>query len=638
MEDQALLDAVRAGFATVAVPEAVREEALTRFSRHLAQRPEDRAQLASLVQRGAFDELVDQFYRVLPFGTGGRRGRMGLGPNRLNPDAVASSVQGHVHWLRERFQGALSVVVAYDGRVFQDVGEVYDRSLPNPLLGVSSRDLAHLAARVYAANGLSVWLLPEDSERYLATPELSFLVRTLGAVGGLNLSASHNPPDDNGVKVYDHVGGQAVPPDDQTLVEEVERVEAIEVLSWEEACASGRLHWLTDAHHQAYLDAVLVSGRRSAVGPRVVFTALHGVGHFTVAEALEKAGVEVVREPEQCQVDGGFPTVPGGVANPEVPAALERAVALGEEVGAELVLGADPDADRIGCVVRTGAGWRFLNGNEIGTLVVHHGLAHARSERPIVLQTEVTSGFISRMARARGAQVVDHLLVGFKYIGAGLDALERTGHFASATGTLDDFVAGVEESHGVLTTAAMRDKDAATGALYLVEAAAEAAESGRTLVDVLEALWDTHGRVHNDLRSLVLAGAVGRARIQQIQASLRAQPPTVLAGLDITAMHDRQDPSGPLGPIVCDTDLAGRDVLVFELGDEARVVLRPSGTEPKTKVYVETRARPGEAAAEAGPRLAALATRLGDAMLATVLERVGLALPEGSSGKATVTV
>jgi phosphoglucomutase/phosphomannomutase len=596
-----------------------------------------RPQIEGLIQRGAWDLLLESFYQLIPFGTGGRRGPVGVGPNRINPWTIATSVQGHVDYLRDRFPRVahLGVVVAYDVRCFRDRNGLYDPVRPNPLLGMTSRDLAELAARVYAANGVRVHIQRRGDPRYVSTPELSFAIRALRAEAGLNVSASHNPPDDNGGKFYNDVGGQEIPPDDEAMVARVEQVTQVHLLSWQKAKDSGMLATLSDEVHRGYLHEVASRSLAPSRSAKVVFTPLHGSGVGTVPEVLRSVGFDVVLVEAQVAPDGDFPTVPFRTPNPEVPRSMDIAVALAEQVHGDVVMATDPDADRIGAVVRHGGGWRFLSGNEIATLVVHHAIARGpwNGHRPLILQTEVTSGFVSRLARALGAQVVDNLLVGFKYIGDALRQIEATGRFAGLEASVEDFAAGVEESHGILVTPHIRDKDAAGGALYLAEAAAVAKDEGRTLVDVLEDLWRQYGYVSNRLVSTAMRGAVGRARIQAVQDSFRDRPPSRIGGLDVTAFLDRRDPSGPFGPIKSETDRASRDVLVFELGEDARVILRPSGTEPKNKAYVEVRGRKGvgDLVAERA-RVDAEAERLAEAFVDEMLGRVGLILPSWAHG------
>lgn len=621
------------GFVDLAVPDARKQAALAALERWTTDPvfADDRPQIEGLVARGAWDPLLDAFHQVLPFGTGGRRGPVGIGPNRIHPWTVATAVQGHAELLCER-SASPSVVLAYDVRVFRDLGGVYDPARPNRLIGLSSRDFAEIAARVYAANGVRVRLQRRGEAAFLATPVLSFGIRHYGADAGLVISASHNPPDDNGVKMYDRRGGQEIPPDDERLVERVAAVTEIRDLSWQRAKDSGLLEWIDDDLLDAFTAHVAGRSRtpwcRSA---KVAYTALHGTGRWSVVPTLERAGFSVRTVVSQNAADGAFPTVPFRAPNPEAPRVFDVALAELGDSGVDLVLATDPDADRIGCMVRHDGGWRFLSGNDIAAIVVDHALADRSGG--IVVRTEVTTGLVSRIARARGATVIDHLLVGFKYIGDVLAKLEDTGRYGDVTGEVADFVAGVEESHGVLISAGMRDKDAAGGALYLAEAASLAHDQGKTLIDVLEGLWAEHGFVANKLVSVAMKGAVGRARIAAIQDSFRASPPTEIGGRPVIAMYDRRDPNGPFGAIVSNTDAASRDVLVFDLGEAARVILRPSGTEPKTKVYVEFRGERG--AADLGAEATACtlaAASLAEAFVAEMLARVDIRLPAWAHG------
>lgn len=626
-----LLAAARVGFAGLKVSPVLQERALEHLERWLREPPfaAYRYQLRALIARERWDLLLDSFYQVLPFGTGGRRGPVGIGPNRFNPWTLATSVQGHAAWLRNKYgERQLTVVLAWDVRQFRDLGGHLVPGEPNPVLDLSSRAFADIAAEVYAAAGVLVYL--SEPGRTLSTPELSFAIRHLGADGGLNISASHNPPDDNGSKFYNRSGSQDIPPDDEDMANEVERVAHIERLPLDRARKVGLVRELGPEVHEAYIAANLSTALRpDARSAKVAFSGLHGLGRDTVVPVLERAGFQVVVEPSQSTLDGAFPNVPFRAPNPEVRRSLDAVIAFGEQQGADIALATDPDADRIGLAVRhPGPGapgtWRFVNGNEIAALICATTLRHGHFPRPLVLTTDVTSLLLTRVAQALGARVKGDLLVGFKYIGDALNQIEAHGQFAGIDATLSDFALGAEESHGVLVTPAMRDKDAAGGALRLAEMASLEKEQGKTLVDALEALWRQVGYVHNELVSTLMRGAEGRARIRAIQQSLREHPPTTIGGRAVTAFHDRQDPSGPLGPIRSETDRASRDVLVFWLGDDARIVLRPSGTEPKNKVYVEVAGPPGE------PDIAALAGRARDLASAFTLEmlhRVGLSLP-----------
>ena len=630
--------------------------------------------IAALVYRERWDLLLDSFYQVLPFGTGGRRGPVGIGPNRYNPWTLGASVQGHAIWLRARVAARepardftarpLNVVVAYDVRRYLDANGTYAvlkaDGVPNPCVGLSSRDFAELACGVYAALGVHSTILPASSDTFVSTPELSFAIRHLAADAGLNISASHNPPDDNGGKFYNALGGQEVPPHDETMADEVDRVGEVAMIEFSAAAERGFVHDYTLDAHDGY---VAVNQRpvysRTPAHLRkdvhVVFTALHGTGDTTVVEVLRAAGYRVTLEPTQASHDGSFPNVPFRAPNPEVRASMGAAVALAEQLDADLVMACDPDADRIGLWARdrevsrpdgSPGGFRFFSGNEIGVLCAEHigrnqaaaGTRGGLTGRGIVMKTEVTTDLIRRVAEHWGYRTVNHLMVGFKYIGDGIHQLESTGAFAGLDGTTSDFTLGVEESHGVLVTTAMRDKDAAGAARLLAEMAlderAQADLSDRegalppTLADALRSIWARHGYVHNELVSTVMRGAAGKGTIDRIQASLRADPPTSVGGLAVTAFADRADPAGPLGPIKSGTDAASRDVLVFQLGDRARVILRPSGTEPKNKIYVEFCGEPGEPSSSAIPRVSAAARNLARSFTQLMLQRVGIDLPD----------
>jgi phosphoglucomutase len=614
-------------FATAGVPVGLAKNALEGARVWLGRSDglQDLDQLVFLLESGRIDALVDAFYQVIPFGTGGRRGAVGLGPNRINPFTVCSSVQGHAQYLRKRFPHRdLSVVIAYDVRVFEDARGVYDPHQPCSVRGLSSRDFAEMAAEVYAGNGVKVTMLPRNSGTWLSTPELSFAIRFLQAQGGLNLSASHNPPDDNGAKVYNHHGGQEIPPFDAQLVDEVSGVETVQRLAWSEALAKGTIVFLPSSLHEAYIAlnlALSVEGSRSA---KIVFTPLHGTADSSLGAVLRAAGFEMMLEPEQSRPDGQFPTVPFGAPNPEVHQAMERAIRLAESLQYDLVMACDPDADRLGVVVKTAKGWRPLTGNEIAVLVTYAALKGPRkTSNSVVMRTEVTTALVSRLAHAHGVQVVDHLLVGFKYIGDGIRALEESGQFGPAIGKAEDFLVGVEESHGVLVTPGIRDKDAAGGALLLAELASSEKDQGRNLVHCLEAIWAEHGCVANVLISTVMRGAAGRQNIEAIQASLRENPPLNIGGRAVNSMRDHQDPTGIHGPIRSDTDFASRNVLSYELEGGARIVVRPSGTEPKTKVYAELFGTPGQSQSD----LTAACRELAHVFARDMMNRIGLSLP-----------
>ena len=547
-------------------------------------------QIEAMAIAEQWDVLFDCFSRHLPFGTGGLRGPVGVGPNRINRYTTARTVQGHCAFLWSTSAKGLKpkVVIAFDVREFQDFRNEYVSDVDTPIFGLTSRQLAEGAAAVYASNGIEVVIQVRGDERFMSTPELSHAVRFYGAQGGLNISASHNPPDDNGLKFYNHHGGQFVPPFDAALTGFVHAVDTVRRMEWDEAVVSGHIHWLHLDSYNAYISLVAQQGESGENSEPVVFTGLHGAGTWSVPPVLRAAGFIVHEVPQQRDADGAFSTVPGRAPNPEIPACMELAIKYAQGTGSRLVLGTDPDADRIGVAVQHGQTWHCLTGNEIAALVVYQALnTHPDPQNALIIKTEVTTRLVSLIAHSYGAKIVDNLLVGFKYIGDGLEQLERSGTFAGVNASVNEFCVGVEESHGILTTPDIRDKDAAGGALLIAQCAMNAQTAGKSLVDVLNDLREEHGSVLNRLTSTVMQGALGRKRIQNIMHSLRQSPPTRVGEFFVTACTDHQDESGPWGVFKSDTDKASRNVLVFHFGDSARVIIRPSGTEPKCKVYGE---------------------------------------------------
>jgi phosphoglucomutase/phosphomannomutase len=592
------------GFRTIEADATLKELAL-KFLRQWLTEAEFvpyRAQLRWLIETNQWPGLLDRFYQILPFGTGGRRGAVGIGPNRMNPWTLRASVQGHCEYLREKYPGAssLRVVLAYDVRQFEDQRRQYNHELPNPVLHLSSRDLAQHAACVYVANGIDAFILPPDSRHFLATPELSFTLRYMNAHGGLNISASHNPPDDNGGKFYDERGGQPVPPDDQIMADLVDQVRVIKSLPWTEAQRCSRLHWLDEAPHRAYIDLCC---KQSLVPPpkleecKIVFTPLHGVGALTAMETLIKQGFCVIPVAEQMTPDGQFTNVTK-TPNPEVPESMDRAAATARTHNADLVLATDPDADRLGAMVPDKHGvWNVINGNQMAALLTHFKLNKLTQQgrlpsSPIVISTEVTTKQVTRIARHFKAQVIDDLLVGFKYIADALWHLEHAGAFEDVSGTPEDFVLAVEESHGVLVTPHIRDKDAAGAALLMAELTLDQKRRQQTVVDYRDRLAREFGYYRNEGVAVFMRGLEGKQEMARMLDRLRATPPRTIAGLQVTDLEDLRDERGRFGPLKGATDAASRNVLQFRCGERARIVLRPSGTEPKAKMYLEASTPP----------------------------------------------
>ncbi len=606
------LAAVRAGFAGIDADPALKEKSAADIGTWLSH-PDYAAykpQIEWLIGGQKWSVLLDSFYQIIPFGTGGRRGAVGVGPNRMNLWSVGASVQGHCEYLKQKFPGTtVSVVLAYDVRQYNDKRGVYNPKLPNPVLGLTSRNFCEYAAGVYAANGIHSHILAADAKRFVSTPELSFSIRHLKAHGGLNMTASHNPPDDNGCKFYDERGAQPVPPEDQIMMELVDQVTHIKTLPWADGVKSGKVHFLDLAVHARYIE---LCKKQSLVPPpkqdelRVVFTPLHGVGHGCAGETLEAAGFKLHLVKEQSTPDGQFPNVTKS-PNPEVPECMDRAEKLATEIGADVVIATDPDADRIGgmaCTTADGKGkHRFLTGQEIAALLTHFKLSRLASAgdlpaSPIVITTEVTTGQITRIARHFGSQIVNDLLVGFKYHADVLWQLESTGQFGEVKGTPADFVIATEESHGILATEHLRDKDSACAALLLAELALHLKRQGRTIPELLGDLARQFGHFKNELQNIVMTGLEGKQNMAKMLDTLRANPPAAIAGLPVTGFEDLRNEDGKMGPFKGETDKAARNFLIFRLtgdGIDAKVCLRPSGTEPKAKAYIEVSCPPPKA-------------------------------------------
>ena len=619
--------------------ESIKEAAIANLDTWLegAKFADYRPQLEDLIAREQWIVLVDSFYQEIPFGTGGQRGPVGIGPNRFNAYTLAGSIQGHAEYLKLQQQqmgwDSFSVVVAYDVRQFNDRKQVYSTDVPNPILGLSSKDFARIAAGVYAANSIIVWMLPDAASAVIPTPELSFLIRHLEAQGGLNISASHNPPDDNGAKLYNFTGGQEVPPNDEEMVKLVAQVDEVKHMDYEEAKAAGCIRFIPDEARKLYIDAILqVSLQREYREATVVFSPLHGAGKYTGGLILEEAGFNVVRVEEQWEDDGNFSTVPNGIANPEEPPAMVTAARIARDVGGDIAMATDPDADRMGAVAPDGDGrWHFLDGNQIGALLASYVLETrtrfgALPPKPLVIKTEVTTSILERIARAFGAHFIGHLLVGFKYIGDILRQIEATGEFEGEAFTLDDYLFGTEESHGYLVTTAVRDKDSAGACLLLAELAAECKSKGITIIDYLNALYERYGFTRNVLVSLAMSGAEGKVRMGEMLDSLRSSPPETIGRWKVSEMIDLRDPESRFGPIKSETDRNGRNVLLFELEGGYRSAIRPSGTEPKTKIYFEGTepVGDGKTLAEVRAQVDVALTELSTAFTGEMLSRAGV--------------
>lgn len=536
------------------------------------------------------EELEDRFYRELEFGTGGLRGVIGAGSNRMNRYTVGKATQGLAQYILETAEGKEgkpSVIIAHDSRHF-------------------SPEFSLEAALVLAANGIVAKLYPS----LRTTPQLSFSVRHLQADGGIMVTASHNPPEYNGYKVYNHEGGQLVPHEAErviSLVQGVQSFSEIKRITREEAEAQGLLVWLGDAEDEAFIETVAslsLSREQLAAGKgddlQIVFTPLHGTGNLPVRRVLERIGFKnVTVVPEQEQPDGDFSTVKS--PNPEEREAFTLAMKLGEELNADILIGTDPDCDRMGAVVRNKEGqYVVLSGNQSGAIMVDYVLGRMKEagtlpENGAVIKTIVTSEMGAVIARHYGAEVLN-TLTGFKYIGEKMSQFEQTGEHT--------FLFGYEESYGYLAGSYARDKDAVLASMLIAEAAAYYKTQGKTLYEVLEGLYAKFGTFLERLESRTMKGKDGLAKIQSIMADWRDNPPTEVAGVKVVQTLDyAQGIDG----------LPSENVLKYILEDDSWFVLRPSGTEPKIKVYFAVRGDSLPAAEEAVQRLVAAVTERVDA-------------------------
>ncbi len=593
-EKQASLEKAENGLSELKYPEKYTSAALYWLKKWLTdpQFSEYVPQIEYLIKKRNWTLLLDSFYQVIPFGTGGRRGTVGIGPNRINPWTIRASAQGHSQYLLKHFGEKTKekgVVLTYDVRKYTETG-VYDDSIPNPVKNLDARDLAVAAAEVYAANGFKVFMF--DGVR--STPLLSFAIRHLNAAAGDMFSASHNLPTDNGKKVYDHFGGQLIPPDDQALVDEVTKnVKHIDRMPYDEAAEKGLVQALTDSVDQAFIDAIRAVSLSSERGVKIIYSPLHGTGITSVYPALQAEGFDILLDPETSNLSGAFENVTFNIPNPEVEQSFDTAYAPAEQAGADLIMNTDPDADRIGVMARHEGDWRFLTGNEIGILLTEYGISKMKAagrlnENSTVIKTDVTCSLIAEIAARNDVNCIGDLLVGFKYIAEELNKLERGGKG-------DGFVLGAEESHGILVGDYCRDKDAAGAALWLAELAAEQKKNGKTLVDFLDDIYSRYGYCHNYLTEIRLLGAQGVEQIASIMEHFRNNTVEKFGEFVATKMIDRR--LGPPQPHLSPTDTASRNVLVFHLENlddtrSVRVTVRPSGTEPKIKMYFEVLGKP----------------------------------------------
>lgn len=525
-----------------------------------------KVELEQLINDENWQELEDSFFKVLEFGTAGRRGTTGVGSNRINRVTIGESAQALCEYLRDADSSApeKGMVIAYDTRL-------------------SSPELSKFTAQVCAANGFKTYIF--DSFR--STPELSFSVRHLKAAAGIVISASHNPPADNGFKAFWSDGGQLVAPHDKGVLAKAAAITEVKDTDYDEAVADGRIVIIDSSVDTAYIQAIVAQAEGTERDIKIAYSPLHGAGQTNVLPGLKAAGftdISVVEE--QMVPDGNFPTVPNGRANPEDKEANDRVVAQMMAEQADIAITNDPDADRIGVMVRTADGPIYLTGNQAAVLATDYVLQKLQQKgtltpKHFIAKTIVTTDMLTAIANKYGAKSYGNLLVGFKYIGELILKKEQEG---------ETFVIGGEESFGLLKGDYARDKDGATGALPLAEYAAELKRDGKTLYDRLLELFAEHGLYIERLDNVICPGANGFEKMQSIMQQLRTAPPVAIGGHDVTAVLDyaeltRKDlATGEISDIDC----VKGNVVVLELGDERRrITVRPSGTEPKIKFYVQ---------------------------------------------------
>jgi len=623
-----LMSRVDAGFASQKVGDQYKDAAKT-FIRQWLTDPTCAAyvpQLTHLITSGAWDYLLDSFYQIIPFGTGGRRGEVGIGPNRINPWTIRASAQGHSQYLKKQYGSdaeTRGVVLTYDVRQFFS-NKFFNDALPNPVRNLNCRDLAIAALEVYAANGIKVYMF--DGVR--TTPELSFAIRHLHAVAGAMFSASHNPPEHNGKKVFDEFGGQLIPPDDEALVNEVtQRVASIKSISYDEAEKAGLVVVVGPDVDEAYIKACTSVTLSTARDISIVYSPLHGCGMTNAFKALKTLGFNVQADPATSNPSGRFEHVTFNIPNPEVVESFTTTLEYAKKVNADIVLSSDPDSDRIGIVVHHHGEWKYLNGNEIAVILTAYVIGKRRPalapDQGVIIKTEVTTNAMTEICRKNQVTMIGNLLVGYKYIGAEMNRLDREGRMA-------DFLMACEESHGYVSGNYIREKDSAVPAIWLSELAAELKKDGKTLVDYLDEAYATYGYFRNYLTEIRLPGAEGMSQIQTIQETLRSDPPASLGRFTVTKCVDWQTHL----PIVSETDRISKNMLIFSfepLPDtiSIRVTVRPSGTEPKTKFYFEIGTKPYPVAETEGIRARAeeLVKELERAMLDHCYAILGVQFP-----------
>ena len=538
--------------------------------------PDLKTELESI--KGNEDEILDRFYKNLEFGTGGLRGVIGAGTNRLNVYTVSQATQGLANYLNKNFKEP-SVAIAYDSRIKSD-------------------KFAEAAAGVLAANGIKVYIYPE----LMPTPMLSFAVRRLHCSSGIVITASHNPSKYNGYKCYDSRGFQMT---DEAAAETYEYIKNVDVftgvkrMDFDDALAEDMVDfiedWVKDEFTEAVLSKSLNKKLVASSGIKVLYTPLHGTGNKPVRRVLKKLGVkelEVVKTQEK--PDGTFTTCP--YPNPEIRQVFEEGLKETENFKADLIIATDPDCDRVGIAVLDGGEYKLMTGNEVGAMLSEYLLSTLRArgelpEKPVLIKTIVTTPLIKDIANAYGAEVYD-LLTGFKYIGECITELEEKGE-------ADRYVLGMEESYGYLAGTHVRDKDGVVAAMLVTEMAAFCKTEGKTLWQYMESIYEKYGYYFNELDNYAFEGASGMKKMADMMENLRTNVPAEISGSKVVWVGDYKKGttldlvSGASGK----TGLPSSNVLSYRCENGSTAIVRPSGTEPKIKIYITAKESSREKAA-----------------------------------------
>lgn len=549
---------------------------------------DERAELEAI--RGDEDAIKDRFFAPLSFGTAGLRGVLGVGLYRMNRFTVGAATQGLANLIVQNGPEACArgVAIAYDSRHF-------------------SPEFAQLAACILAANGISVKLYDE----LRPTPELSFAIRYYGTIAGINITASHNPKEYNGYKVYWEDGAQLPPKEADVVAKEMGALDFfadVKTMDFEEAKAKGlvkMMDWQTD---EAYLKEVL----KVAINPdcvkqvaddfKLVYTPFHGAGYRLVPEILKRIGYKhIICVPEQMVIDGDFPTVKS--PNPENKEGFHLAIDLAKANGVDLIIGTDPDADRTGIVLKNSGGeYVTLSGNQVGVLLIDYvitakKLTGTMPAHPAVLKSVVTTEMARAAAEKNGVDCFD-TFTGFKFLAEKIKQFETTGSH--------EYLFAFEESYGYLAGDYARDKDAVTASMLIAEMAAYYRTKGMTLYDAMQTMYEKYGYYTEQTISITMPGVAGLERMKELMAELRATPLTEVAGHKVEYIRDYQ--SGVRTCVSCgkteEMELSGQNVLYYELAGSTSFIIRPSGTEPKVKVYIMAKA---DSKAESDAKVAALA-------------------------------